>query len=71
MERIKLTVLDADYSIDKSKPCKHDRGDIDNCGMRREGSMFPYCEIGDTGGDRCPQVVITLKEYKLDNSSIE
>ena len=28
---------------------------------RSEGSMFPYCAVGDIGENRCPQVITTFK----------
>jgi len=59
-EKVGVSVLDATFTIDTSKPCKHGKGTIDNCGQRREGSMFPFCAIGDIGENRCPQVRVQL-----------
>lgn len=53
-----VSVLDATWTIDISKPCKEGKDSIETCGMRKEGGMFPYCAIGDIGENRCPQVVV-------------
>lgn len=56
-----IALIDAEYTIDKSIPCKHDLENIDECGKKLEGSMYPYCEVDDnTGNFRCSQVKITL-----------
>lgn len=58
-ERVSVFVLDAKFSIDTAKPCPYGKGTIEdnNCGERREGSMYPFCYME---GNRCPQVVIEL-----------
>jgi hypothetical protein len=59
MENRSISVVDATYTIDTSKPCPHKLGTIENCGQREEGSMFPYCAVGDM--ERCPQVIVHFR----------
>ncbi len=64
--KVKITVLDVKYTTDTNIPCIHNLGNINTCGMRKDGSMFPYCAIGDIGVDNCPQVLKTLIASSVD-----
>ena len=62
-----VAALDADYKIDTSKPCPLGKGTLHTCGLRREGSMFPFCgRPGDIGERRCPQVIVEFKMFSAD-----
>ena len=47
--------VSVDYTIDTSKLCPHGMGNINTCGLSRNGSMFPYCAHWES--TRCPQII--------------